>query len=243
MPIDSTTHFHSPSPVFFQRVPLASRVSGERRREKFDSDTWAPPYTTPTKPAKMNPAVSNLALMLIMMQVLRRIDLENPDILFYVRIGYVACQLTVFAICFYVKWQINKKNDLTTMKYVEPANPMLGQTDAKAVVTTVKDYDMKQIDSQIKSIFTSLAMMGFMHVYMKYTNPLVMQSVSSVKSAMETNIVKIHLWGKPALGDLKRPFKAAPGFLSALQGASDIKTDKASVEEAETAGTGGIKEE
>lgn len=179
-----------------------------------------------------------------MMQVLRRLDLEDPDILFYVRVGYAACQLISFAVCMYVKYQINKKNDLTTIKYVEPANPMSGQSEAKAVVTTVKEYDLKQIDSQIKSIFTSLAMMGFMHLYMKYTNPLVMQSVSSVKSALETNIVKIHFWGQPAAGELKRPFKAAPGFLLAFTGgAGEVKTDKASVEAAETAGAGGIKED
>lgn len=192
----------------------------------------------------MNPAFSNIGLMLIMMQVSRRLDLENPDILFYVRVGYAACQLIVFAICMYVKWQINKKNDLTTIKYVEPASPMSGQTEEKAVITTVKEYDLQQIDTQIKGIFTSLAMMGFMHLYMKYTNPLVMQSISSVKSALETNIVKIHLFGQPASGELKRPFKAAPGFLQALQGASgSVKTDKASIDAAETAGAGGIKED
>lgn len=192
----------------------------------------------------MNPAVSNLGLMLIMMQVSRRLDLEDPTILLYVRIGYAACQLIVFGVCLYVKYQINKKNDLTTLKYVEPANPMSGLSEPKAVVTTVKEYDLKQIDSQIKGIFTSLAMMGFMHIYMKYTNPLVMQSVSSVKSALETNIVKIHLFGHAASGDLKRPFKAAPGLLQALQGAtSDVKTDKASIDAAEVSGAGGIKED
>lgn len=192
----------------------------------------------------MNPAFTNLGLMLVMMQVSRRLDLEDPSVLLYVRVGYAACQLAVFAICLYVKYQINKKNDLTTLKYVEPANAMSGQAADKAVVTTVKEYDMKQIDAQIKGIFTSLAMMGFMHVYMKYTNPLVMQSVSSVKSALETNIVKIHLWGTPASGELKRPFKAAPGLLQALQGAAgDVKTDKASIDAAETAGLGGIKED
>lgn len=178
------------------------------------------------------------------MQVLRRLDLEDPDILLYVRIGYAACQLIAFGVCLYVKFQINKKNDLTTMKYVEPANPMGGNPEPKAVVTTVKEYDLQQIDSQIKGIFTSLAMMGVMHLYMKYTNPLVMQSVSSVKSALETNIVKIHLWGQPASGELKRPFKAAPGFLLAFTGgAGEVKTDKASIDAAEAAGAGGIKEE
>lgn len=193
----------------------------------------------------MNPAITNLVIMGVMMQVSRRLDLENPDILLYVRIAYLSCQAAAFFVYFLTKYKINQKNDLTTLKYVEPANPMSGQAEPKAVVTTVKEYDLKQVDAQIKSIFTGLAMMGFMHIYMKYTNPLVMQSVSGVKAALESNIVKIHLFGTPASGDLKRPFKAAPGLLASLQGggAADIKTDKHSVEAAEVSGAGGIKED
>ena len=192
----------------------------------------------------MNPAVSNLVLMLVMMQVSRTLNLEDPTILMYVRIGYVSCQLIALAVYLIVRSKINAKNDLTTLKYVEPANPFGGEAEPKAVVTTVKEYDLKQVDSQIKSIFTGVAMMGFMHIYMKYTNPLLMQSISAVKSALESNIVKIHLFGSPASGDLKRPFKAAPGFMQALTGqGGDVKTDRQSVESAERAGTGGIKED
>ena len=192
----------------------------------------------------MNPAITNLGLMLVMMQVSRRLDLEDPDILFYVRAAYLSCQAIALAIYAITRAKITAKNDLTTLKYVEPANTMAGETEPKAVVTTVREYDLKQVNTQIRSVFTSLAMMGFMHIYMKYTNPLVMQSISSVKSALEANIVKIHLFGTPASGDLKRPFKAAPGFLQALAGAQeDVKTDKHSIETAEISGAGGIKED
>lgn len=193
----------------------------------------------------VSPAVSNIVIMLAMMQVSRRLDLEDPTILLYVRVIYGSLQALTFAIFMFVKFKINNKNDLTTLKYVEPANPMAGQAEPKAVVTTVRDYDLKQVDAQIKGIFQSLAMMGFMHLYLKYTNPLVMQSVSGIKSALESNIVQIHLLGAPATGDLKRPFKAAPGLLSALTGGAvgDVKTDKASVENAEVSGSGGIKQD
>lgn len=193
----------------------------------------------------LSPAVSNIVFMLVMMQVSKRLDLENPDILFYVRAVYVTLQVATFGVYFLTKMKINSKNDLTTLKYVEPANPMGGVNEPRAVVTTVKEYDLKQVDSQIKGVFQSLAMMGFMHLYMKYTNPLVMQSVSGIKGALECNIVKIHLFGTPATGDLKRPFKAAPGLLQALTGGAsgDLKTDKASVESAEVSGAGGIKED
>ncbi|CUM56984.1 uncharacterized protein AC631_04116 [Debaryomyces fabryi] len=192
----------------------------------------------------MNPAITNLVVMLVMMQVSRRLDLEDPDILFYVRAAYLSCQAIALAVYAITRAKITAKNDLTTLKYVEPANTMAGETEPKAVVTTVREYDLKQVNTQIRSVFTSLAMMGFMHIYMKYTNPLVMQSISSVKSALEANIVKIHLFGTPASGDLKRPFKAAPGFLQALSGAQqDVKTDKHSIETAEISGAGGIKED
>ncbi|CCE82461.1 Piso0_002188 [Millerozyma farinosa CBS 7064] len=192
----------------------------------------------------MNPVVTNLVLMLVMMQVSRRLDMENPDVLLYIRIGYLACQAVAVAIYLITRLKITQKNDLTTLKYVEPANPLSGEAEAKPVVTTVKEYDLKQVNQQIRSVFTSLAMMGFMHLYMKYSNPLFMQSISSVKSALESNIVKIHLFGTPASGDLKRPFKAAPGLLAGFGGGSqDAKTDKQSVENAEVSGVGGIKED
>ncbi|EER30515.1 inorganic phosphate transporter PHO88 [Candida tropicalis MYA-3404] len=191
----------------------------------------------------MNPAVSNIVIMLVMMQVAKKLDFEDPDVLFYARAAYITCQVLAFLVYFFVRAKINAKNDLTTLKYVEPANPMSGQTEPRAIVTTVKEYDLQQVNQQIKGMFTGLAMMGFMHIYMKYTNPLVMQSISSLKGALESNIVKIHLFGTPATGDLKRPFKAAPGFLEALTGAGGVQTDKASVEAAEVAGAGGIKQD
>lgn len=192
----------------------------------------------------MNPAVSNIMLMLVMMQVAKRINFEDPDVLFYTRVGYITAQVLALAIYLIVRAKINAKNDLTTLKYVEPANPLQGESEPKAVVTTVKEYDLQQVNTAIKGVFTGMAMMGFMHLYMKYTNPLLMQSISTVKSALETNIVKIHLYGKPASGDLKRPFKAAPGLLEAFTGgAGGVKTDKQSIETAEVSGAGGIKEE
>lgn len=191
----------------------------------------------------MNPAISNLLLMLVMMQVSKRLDLENELVIFWVRVVYLSCQAITFAIYAVTKAKINAKNDLTTLKYTEPANPMAGESEPKVVVMTVKEYDLKQVDGNIKSIFTSMAMMGFMHLYLKYTNPLVMQTISPVKGALESNIVKIHIFGQAATGDLKRPFKSSPGLMQALTGAQEPASDKHSVDAAETSGSGGIKQD
>ncbi|SCW01271.1 LAFE_0D08900g1_1 [Lachancea fermentati] len=190
----------------------------------------------------MNPQVSNLVIMLVMMQVSRRLDMESPDVIFYVRVAYCSSVFAAWAIYQYTRGLIVKKNDLTTLKFVAPPNAMAGESEGKLQVTTVRDYDLKELDAAVKSIYTGLAMMGFMHLYMKYTNPLLMQSISPIKSALEHNEIKIHLFGKPATGDLKRPFKA-PSLFGGFGAQPEAKTDKKSIEEAEKAGTGGVKAE
>lgn len=129
--------------------------------------------------------------------------------------------------------------DMTTLKYVEPA-PMGSSEEPKPVTTTNMDYDKQQLRQAIKSQLMGVGMMAVMHLYFKYTNPLLIQSVIPLKGALEANLVKIHVFGKPATGDLQRPFKAAAGFMG--QG-GQVKSDKASVEQAEKNYRGGVKEE
>lgn len=130
--------------------------------------------------------------------------------------------------------------DLTMLKYVEPA-PMGSSEEPKLVTTTIQEYDSSQLKSLFKSQLMGVGMMGVMHLYFKYTNPLLIQSIIPLKGAFEGNLVKIHLFGQPAAGDLKRPWKAAGGLMGMGQG--EVKSDKASIEAAEKSGRGGAKEE
>ena len=47
---------------------------------------------------------------------------------------------------------------------------------------------------------------------MKYTQPLFIQALMGLKNLYDAKVVAIHVLGKPADGDLKRPFKAASMF-------------------------------
>ena len=131
--------------------------------------------------------------------------------------------------------------DLTTLKYVEPP-PMGSAEEPKLITTTVHSYDLQQLKGMYKSQLMGVGMMGFMHLYMKYTNPLLIQSIIPLKGAFEGNLIKIHLFGQPAIGDLKRPWKSA-GWMMGMGGGGDPKADKKSIEQAEKAGSGGVKEE
>lgn len=187
----------------------------------------------------MNPAMTNLGIMLFMMQVSKKISFDDPQTLLYVRALYVFSNVLIISLYLYTKMKINQKNDLTTLKYVEPPSAFQGNTDSKMVTTTIKEYDSQQVNSCFKGMIQGVAMMAFMHLYMGYGQPLLLQSILPVKSAFEQNIVQIHVFGKPATGDRKRPFKAA----SIFGAPSEAKTDKKAIDEAETSGKGGVKQD
>jgi len=193
----------------------------------------------------MNPQITNLVIILVMMQAAKKIPFEDENVLWGVRGLYVLSNVIIFGVYFYTKMQIDKKKDMTVLKYVEPA-PMGSTEEPKAVTTTVHAYDQQQLRGLFKSQLMGIGMMCVMHLYFKYTNPLLIQSIIPLKGAFEGNLVKVHLFGVPASGDLKRPWKAAAGGMMGLMqqpGAGEIKTDKKSIEAAERAGRGGAKEE
>ena len=109
------------------------------------------------------------------------------------------------------------------------------------MTTTIQEYDASQLRGSYKSLLMGVGMMAVMHLYFKYTNPLLIQSIIPVKGAFEGNLINIHVFGQPAVGELKRPWKAAGGFPG--MGQQEIKSDKASIEAAERSGRGGAKEE
>ncbi|KAG0638041.1 inorganic phosphate transporter Pho88 [Tuber brumale] len=188
----------------------------------------------------MNSQIANIVIILGMMQVAKKVPFEDPNVLNGVRAMYVLSNVIILSLYVYVSGQINKKNDNTTMKYLEPAQPLSGD-QPKLVTTTIAAYDRDQLKAAFKSLLMGVGMMGVMHLYMKYTNPLLVQSIIPLKTAIESKLVQIHILGKPAIGDLKRPWKAG-GMMPGMQG-GDVVSDKKSIDEAERSGRGGAKEE
>jgi len=190
----------------------------------------------------LSPQITNLVIILVMMQVSKRIPLEDPTVLWAVRGVYVLTNIIIVAVYGYTQMIINRKKDMTTLKYVD--QPQMGSTEEpKLITTTVHKYDSDQMKAMLKAQLMGVGMMAVMHLYFKYTNPLLIQSIIPLKGAFEGNEIKIHLFGQPAIGDMKRPFKAAAGLMSALSGGAASSQDKKSIEAAEKAGRGGAKEE
>ncbi|KAL7009828.1 phosphate transporter (Pho88) [Cystobasidiomycetes sp. EMM_F5] len=183
----------------------------------------------------MNAQLLTLGLGVGLSQASKFLDLDRPSVLWPIRILYVAVQL--FIIGFELRpdglpiEQVRRKNDTTLLKYVEP-KPFGGQTGEPPAVytTTVRNYDLLEVSKALRGVFTGIAITGFMHLYLKFTQPLLVSSLTVWFSLIRANIVRLHLRGQEGAEDLKRPFKTG-GFMAG----TSPSTDKASIEAAERA--------
>ena len=124
---------------------------------------------------------------------------------------------------------------MTTIKYVEPAPRGLAK-EPKLITITIHAYDMDKLHEIRKGQLFGVVIMGVIHFYFKDTGLLLIQSVISLKSVLEANLVKIHVFRQPAVGDLKRPWKVAGGIMSwGLNPIVEPKVDEGSATNVEKA--------
>lgn len=107
---------------------------------------------------------------------------------------------------------------------------MSGREHSKFVATTVRDYDLSKLLTSFKQMLVTIATTLFMHLYMGYAPPLLLQSVSAARGLFDNSEVQIHVQNKPAIDELRRPFKSSGGLLGSF---GQVLTDKKSVDEAE----------
>jgi hypothetical protein len=87
-----------------------------------------------------------------------------------------------------------------------------------------------------------VVLMLVLHLYWNFTQPLFIQSIIPLKNLYYNKIVQIHLLGKPAEGELKRPFKESSPF-GQLSDSQQPQTDKAAIKKAAKASKSGEKDD
>ncbi|RKP05065.1 inorganic phosphate transporter Pho88 [Thamnocephalis sphaerospora] len=167
--------------------------------------------------------VFNIAIVMGVMQLvigttlgsagwpLKQFDLQDPDTIFYLRIAYGSVQFFIVAFALVLIQKVKAKNDTTPLRYQEAQAPF-SQDPPNFITTTVCEYDQSQIWQLIKQTLTSVAIMGFIHYKWEFVQPLVLQAILPIKSLFENQAVQVHVLGRKAEGDLKRPWKAATPF-------------------------------
>ncbi|KAG1472939.1 hypothetical protein G6F56_001244 [Rhizopus delemar] len=171
----------------------------------------------------------NIGFLLVSMQLAKKVDFNDPDVLTMARIGYYSAQVLVVAMAYGLIVLIKKKNDTTVLTYTPPAKAGFGAPTAapEAISTTVRDYDIDQVKQFIQSTVTSILIISLMHWKFKFTQPLLMQSINPIKNLFTHKEALIHLWGDAPEGNLARPFTAENPFggLSSMLGMGNETTD------------------
>eukprot|EP01092_Planopodium_desertum_P007609 TRINITY_DN3140_c0_g1_i5.p1 TRINITY_DN3140_c0_g1~~TRINITY_DN3140_c0_g1_i5.p1 ORF type:complete len:199 (-),score=12.71 TRINITY_DN3140_c0_g1_i5:39-635(-) len=162
--------------------------------------------------------------------LMRGVDFTNPENIFRLRVLYgisLLIQIIMMAITFF---QIISKKDSRIIRV--PAKPSLtnptpepGQFSEQ----TVYQYDMEQLRSTFFSTAFGVGLLFFLHLKFGFMPPLFLQAFSQPISFFDQKLVKIHLRGFPAEGDLERPFKAPASAnpLAALFGGQQPEAEAA----------------
>ncbi|KAL7746529.1 phosphate transporter (Pho88) [Sorochytrium milnesiophthora] len=128
---------------------------------------------------------------------------EHNDINIW-RGAFLASNLAVIAVCLFVKSKVAAKNDQTVFSYKpqpSPTNP-----SADLVETTVSEYDQEQAYNSAKQTVLTILMVGALHLYLGYTQPLFLQVFLPWKTLYSSPVIQVHLLGRPAVGELARPW-------------------------------------
>lgn len=102
------------------------------------------------------------------------------------------------------------------------------------VTKHIIEYDINDVEKQMKQSFTNIAIVAFLHLKFGYVQPLIMQSILGFKTFFMTKEARIHLFnGRTSSGELRRPFRIEGLFNNSEK--RQPKTDKGSIKRAEKA--------
>ncbi|SAM06515.1 hypothetical protein [Absidia glauca] len=185
----------------------------------------------------INHPLFNIVFFLVARQVTKALPLEDPSYLWGLRALYYVSQTVILLLNLYIIQIIDKKNDQTVLKYVEPSKQTWDGTTTNdtLVVTNFAEYDKNEVWKGLKQSGIGLAMVTFLHFKFGYVQPLIIQAILGFKTFFTTKEARIHLLHQSTgSGDLKRPFRVdSPFGMSSLN--PQPKTDKASIKKAERA--------
>ncbi|KAF9275681.1 hypothetical protein BGZ68_010589 [Mortierella alpina] len=174
-----------------------------------------------------------MALVMGSMQITNRLDLEDTKTKQLILGAYAI----VLGVSYLIQRRIQAKKDTTVLKYLDQPKPLSGE-QPKLITTTNMAYDLEQNAAAQKQALIGLALMVFLHFQFGVIRPLVVQSILPVKNALQSKFAQVHLFNKPAEGDLRRPWKADNPFAALSGNAEEPQSEaaeKAAIKKAEKA--------
>jgi hypothetical protein len=158
-----------------------------------------------------------MAMVFGSIQLLRFVDMTNPRTINLLRMGYITSQMLMLLLWNYIRTRCkNGKKGGDMVEVEEPAAPFSGEP-AKTKKMSVLEYDTMEAGKQLQQVIIGTIIMLVLHFWFGMVQPLFLQILLPWKSIVAQPLIQIHLFGFPATGALKRPFKQPNPFAEFTQ--------------------------
>ena len=171
---------------FLQRS-LEVRSTSSASPSSASSSVVSPP--SPPTSAAMNSLLRQLLVTLVVMQLVNRLDLTSPTVIYYSRIGYVLYLLSVHAFSWYVEMIGSPRVSSGSSLVVVPSllsglsssvsSPLLASllsVSPSPPPLSVSEYDASQARSLRQGTFLPLLFMSYSHFVRGAVQPLIFQT-------------------------------------------------------------------
>lgn len=163
-----------------------------------------------------NPLVT-MAIVFGSIQMLRFVDLTSPRTIQLLRGGYILSQMLMLLLWNWLRGKaMAVKKGTELVEVTETAAPFSGQP-AKKTKMTVAEYDSLEARKQMQQVVIGSVLMLVLHFWLGMVQALVLQIILPWKSLLTQPLVQIYIFGYPATGALKRPFKQPNPFAEFMQ--------------------------
>mmetsp|Transcript_29727 Transcript_29727/g.68433 ORF Transcript_29727/g.68433 Transcript_29727/m.68433 type:complete len:200 (-) Transcript_29727:59-658(-) len=174
------------------------------------------------------------AMMLFLYQ-----DIEKMGLLPAAHALFFVAQIVSLGVCAYMYLKVNSAKDLDGLVHV-PAVVQFGQEVSPSHTISVKEYDVTKCKHQAAQVLLGSGLCYVMYHKLGYIIPLAMQIVMLPLGTLESPVAQVHVFGRAARGNLKRPWAQPNMFQGPLGMLEEVKKQsKKQLNEAKKASAAG----
>ncbi|KAF4943201.1 hypothetical protein FGADI_13562 [Fusarium gaditjirri] len=141
----------------------------------------------------------NIIIILCSVQVAKRLNLDDPDVLKIVRSIYVASNLAIATLWAMTFVSIENKHDKSEVQ--------LSDKKGRLTTTTVYKYDRSLLLNAVRKQIFGILVAVIMHFYLGLKGAMITQSILPLKLAFQNNLVRVHMFQCDSKDNMNRPFK------------------------------------
>eukprot|EP00866_Antonospora_locustae_P002303 jgi/Antlo1/2303/5 len=146
--------------------------------------------------------VSNIVISILVMQLLKKFGQLKDSTIWKIRVVFMVSQLVQLVLLLIVRRSLNATNDQRKVKVPKQNGVAVGEEDEEEEIT-YNEYDRREYKKLYKSMMLQLVVSGLCHLKWNIIQPLIIQSIGTVKFFFLKPLVLAHVRGK----EVQRPFE------------------------------------